>query len=307
MKIFKRKRTAPNRLIFQQSAAGINKKAKRSRRKKIVSQKQVFQAIGKPSRLKNFFQYLGIGGGVALLALVVLFLFGGDYFRVKHIDVKRNKLLTDSSQILEAVSDYYERNMWLVSSSEIEKALLKTFPILSEVKVVRDLPDRIKIELISYPIVANIHFEVAMKSAAGESVNSPNLQNEYHKSLVNQEGYVVSLNKEDLSLPEIYLIDQAEVPIQNSLVIKEAHLTEILRADRIINESLNLKVKRIKYFSYGREMHFETENGPTIWLDFEDSVENQLEKLIKHTAEFDLENNPPIYFDLRIKNKLIYK
>ena len=198
----------------------------------------------------------------------------------------------------------------MISVSEIAKVIHERFPIIATVNVQRVLPNILVIELVSYPIVANIKM-----SPQDEEISEAGLPDqeiaefvpEDQKALINQKGYVVATDKENLQLPEIYLVDRKKSVKEYELVMKQSHLKSILAALQIIDEKLHFKVKEIKYFTFAREMHFETESGITLWLDFEDHAENQLNKLIKIINQFDLEKNPPSYFDLRIKNRLIYK
>jgi hypothetical protein len=251
---------------------------------------------------RNIWRYLPLIIGLALIVFLIFIIFLSDVFKIKYIDVIREDLLTDSAQVRDSLQEYFGQNILFVSKREISQTINDKFPIVAGVKVERVFPNTLRLELISYPSVANIKFLVNSKSV-GDDLSGQIEQ----KGLLNKKGYVVAIGKENLQLPSIFLVDQDQEVFVYEQAIKTAHLEFILDTLKIIDEKLHLKIKKIEYYKYGREVHFIIEKGFVLWLDFEDTPYNQLEKLIKEINLFDLENDPPSYFDLRIKNRLIYK
>ena len=90
-------------------------------------------------------------------------------FIEEDIDVIREDLLTDSSLIRENLEEYFNKNIFFVSKKEVVERIHEKFPIVAGVKVERVFPNTLKLELLSYPIVANIKFHVEKFQEVGAS------------------------------------------------------------------------------------------------------------------------------------------
>jgi hypothetical protein len=86
------------------------------------------------------------------------------------------------------------------------------------------------------------------------------------------------------------------------------YIKEINNINKLIKENIiNIKVNELTYFVVERELHLKTENNTTIIFDLNKNIQNQLEKIvIFNKDQLNINKNPIIYIDLRIKNKVFY-
>ena len=99
--------------------------------------------------------FLAITAG--LFVVLILFLAFSSYFSVTNIEVVRENFNIDSAEIENEVNQYIGRSIVFFPRSKIYTTISNKFPEFASIKIRKVLPSTIKIQLESYPIVANLN------------------------------------------------------------------------------------------------------------------------------------------------------
>lgn len=126
------------------------------------------------------------------------------------------------------------------------------------------------------------------------------------KGLLNGIGQAIFDRTDNLELMTIILHDLKEPVLDRQQIISPAQMSYLLESIAYFQSSMNLEVGSVYYFSAGREIHLKTRKGLSVWLTFEVSFKDQIDKLkaIYESAELSKQNLS--YIDLRIREKVIY-
>ncbi len=308
------KKKKKNKKIYLPGLMSVSSKTKKRRKtdgniKIYLESKKV---INPPSR--GILRYTIYVFFLCLIGFIIFILFFSSIFSLKYIDINRDDLITDSNTIRFALRSYNGKNIFFVSLEDIREKIYKEFPMIADLKIERVFPDALAVDLITHKNVANVNFIVKESTKKNEIMSKYiddtgiDKKEEFTKgvALINSKGYILGIGKEDPNLPVIHLADYNKKIEEYDLIIPENHLNKIFEAVAILNNKTDFSLDSIEYYFYGREYHLNTIEGFSLWLDFEDYPQNQLDKLIKHLDLFDFEKDPPVYLDLRIKDRLIY-
>lgn len=102
---------------------------------------------------KNALLYVMIG---ALLLVIFVFLFFSSYLRIKNVEVVRENLNINSAAIENELTPFIGKNILFFQRQKAVDRIHQKFPEFSAVTVKKVLPKSLRIELKSYPIVANL-------------------------------------------------------------------------------------------------------------------------------------------------------
>ncbi len=147
------KKRKPKRLYVATKSKWYNKPR---RKNKIYNPRKVFTKglRNNFSRfVKDAFMYL-VAGGV-LLGLLIFFLFS-NRFSISSIEVSRDNLYVDNAAVMLLLKPYEGQSIFTFSKTEAQVLIQDAYPEFEEVTVRKFLPDKIKVELKSHEIVANI-------------------------------------------------------------------------------------------------------------------------------------------------------
>jgi hypothetical protein len=101
---------------------------------------------------RSVFWVIGIGGVLLLVGLLAL----SSYFSIKSVEVDRQNFNIDSAKIENRLSSFIGRNLIFLQKSSVSQAISQDFPEFSDINVIKLFPSKIKIQLTSAPIVANL-------------------------------------------------------------------------------------------------------------------------------------------------------
>lgn len=264
-------------------------------------QKKRGSMVIEPARIKSGKSNLGRKILWTLLILVIV--GGGSYivffshsFDLKKWDFKEGDNIVEPDEILNQMMEKEKnKNLLFINENAIISQILANYPQVKNVEVKKIFPQKIRIEIENYPLVANLTDRV------GEVRK---------KFLINSNGYLTQENTEDPALPYIE-IQTAEMLALKSTAMKVETLEYILKSIRLFEEKFSMKVLDAQYLSREREVHLKTEKFFSVWIDLEKDLTKQLEKLKNALVKLDIYHLSLEYIDLRISGtdneKVIYK
>ena len=94
--------------------------------------------------------------GALLIGSLLLILFLSSYFSIKTIGVARQTFNIDSAKIENKLNNFIGQNLVFFPKNRIVKVIHQEFPEFSEIHVKKIFPDRIQIDLVSQPLIANL-------------------------------------------------------------------------------------------------------------------------------------------------------
>lgn len=326
--IFRKKR--PKRLYYPTKSSWYRKPR---RRPKVRSSRKIFSHNIRTHftrLLKDAFLYVVIG---AVFLVLVIFLLFSSRFAINKIEVARDDLHIDSAMVTELLADAKGQSIFTFSTRKAAALIQEKYPEFSKVEVRKLLPNRIKIDLETYDIVANIkayyvlpkveappaseedqqalQISEALKSAfdleAGtETEDKEEITPIEQKALLNRIGQAIFDREEDLELMTI-TVDGLTQPIEDrEVVIPKEAMDYILNSIKYFVNLMQMDIVSVRYLPTAREVHLTTDNNLVLWLSTMKDYKEQLDKLhtIYKVAELDKENLA--YIDLRVKEKIIY-
>ena len=324
-------RKKPKRLYYPTSSRWYMQPRKGSA---IKSSRKVF-AYNIRTRFTRFFKnavYFTIS--LAILIILFVFLFFSSYFSVTNIEVVRKDFNINTAAIGNELNQYLGENIIFFQKSNIMNAIREKFPEFATVEVNKIFPHTIKVQLESYPIVANLRayyilpkaetsvantedksmvkleeaLQAAMTLEGGrpETTAKEELNPIEQKCLLSRIGQAIFDQEENLELLTIS-VGNLDQPIEDrEIVIPKEEMDYIFDSMRYFNNTFEMQITSAKYLPIAREIHFKTDSNIWIWLSLEKDYKNQIDKLktIYETAELNKEEIK--YIDLRISEKVIY-
>lgn len=238
---------------------------------------------------------------IVFIAVVLIFsiysIFFSGFFNIKTISVEANDLENEAvaQKIEQKIGGVLGKNIIFTSTTDLESTVLKSFSELEEINISKNYPNTIQVNFKEYPLAANLINE------------SSTLKKTY---IINSIGYVVKEDYENPSLP--YIREKTDEPINpKEAAIDRAKLKIILNTIQYFEDKFGMKVKEVVYKPIAREIHLLTERDFYIWLDIQQSTEEQLKKLKKALVKLNIYEDNFAYIDLRISgnngDKIIYK
>jgi len=331
--VFFRKKS-PHRLYYPVKSRWFTKPRLkvRSPRRAILGNMQSHVA----KLLKNSMSFVLAGIGLAVL---IGFLFLSSYFSVTKIEVVRQDFNINSAAIENHLNSFIGKNILFFPRAQAVNAILQKFPEFASITLNRQLPHTLKINLESYPIIANLRaFYVLPKpELAPVDPNAPlvtenkelmdhafNLTGNKNnngetpvaaaekqapveqKCLLNKIGQAIFDKEENLELITVTVIGLTQPIADREQVIPKETISYMLDTIQYFSNLFKMQVKAVEFRPAGRELRLKTDSHLVIWLTLEKDYKEQLDKLktIYEPAELNKENLS--YIDLRVKEKVIY-
>lgn len=238
---------------------------------------------------------------LALLAAGYLVFFSG-FFTVSSVSVQRDALTTSVPLIQSALSDVVGRNLLLVGSSALEERLYRTFPEVKAFEVEKLLPRTIKVTITEYPVVAKLR-----EQTTGTVW------------LLNEIGQVVK-KETSAALPLIEYRNAYQFPFSDverqftalthlqdgTIALAARDVRFILEAREHLRNKFSIGAKEMPLYPLERELHVHTDRGWQVWLDMDQDVAGQLDRLAITAGQFNAASSRLAYADLRVKGRIIY-
>jgi len=264
---------------------------KRGKRKKILAVPSIQPKSF--SKIKRFFIILGSLAAIGGLVYLIGF---SHFFDVKSWEIYEDKTkITNDDAVNELLKKQKNKNLFFIDENQISKDIKAIHPEYEKIMVEKVFPQKIKVQITEYPIIANI-------------VNV--VQGIQKKFVMNSQGFLTDENTENPELPYIKVFTNNVFSVHTT-IIDQDKLNYIINAINLFQEKFNMKVLNAEYHVREREVHLQTEKSFFVWLDMEKDANAQLEKLKKVVPKLDIYHTPLEYIDLRIdgtdNQKVIFK
>ncbi len=284
-------RIAELRSPYVKKAIVPSKFFKRGKRKKTL----VMPTI-QPRTVSKAKKTLTLLVGLAVLIGIIYLVGFSNFFDVKTWDIVEDGTKVTTEDDLNALlKKEKNQNLIFVDQQQIVNDVRAIHPEFKKIIVNKIFPQKIRLQIEKYPIVANIVNVV-------EGIQK--------KFLVDSQGFLTDENIDNPDLPYIKIFTN-EVFSVHTDAIDQDKLNYILNAVTSFQEKFSMKILNAEYHVREREVHLQTEKNFMVWIDMEKDLNAQLDKLKKALPKLDIYNTPLEYIDLRISGtdneKVIYK
>ncbi|MBU2595588.1 FtsQ-type POTRA domain-containing protein [Patescibacteria group bacterium] len=235
---------------------------------------------------KKFFYFI-----LLIIALVFIFygLFFSSFFRVKNMDLKGTNLV-DGDKVKKVITYALneEDNIFLYQGADIAAKIKENFPLISEVRVQKGIPDTIRVVIQEREPV--IVWQTGNK-----------------KYLVDKEGlsYLEADANNSKDLPIV--IDSQNLPVKLSDKVASSKFLDFFReiVEKFSPRS-NLKIKELKINETTFDLSVVTTDGFVVFFDTQRSAETELDDLRRVMTHLK-GAKPKEYIDLRVEGWAYYK
>ena len=317
---FKKKK--PKRLYMPTKSKWYRKPRKKPV-KKMGPRRAVFSK-GMKTGFSRFFKdaiaYIIIGA--LFIGILGFFLFSNK-FSIAKIEVARSDIYVDNAGVAQLLNDYKGQSIFSFSKNEAKALIEEAYPEFSDVQIKRLLPNTIKVDVVTYDIVANVRAFYTLPNAE-ESIHlndEPDEDSEENevapisrqeitpieqKALLNSIGQALIGREENPNLVTI-TIDGLTQPIEDKqFVIEPEHMQFINESVRYVVNTEKMEIKEIIYFPIAHEVHLVTQDDLTLWLISKKDYKSQLNRFSTIYNLAEMQDEDIAYFDLRVNEKIIY-
>jgi len=232
---------------------------------------------------------------LALFLLAFYSVFLTDYFVIKQVVLLENGKLSANAGLNQLASRFLGKNLFLVGQTEVVEKFGNFSASLSDLRLNRDFPDKLSIEIAEIPVIANLAVTVD-----GTAKNYT----------INRSGLIVGIGTTEPKLPTLN-VRASSFPSSKDPYIESDLLTLILETKSYFEQTLKLKVVELNYLLIARELHLKTETGFVVWIDLGYDPKKQINKLRDAESKLGFREQKYEYFDLRItgatSDRIIFK
>ena len=163
-----------------------------------------------------------------ILILLILMFFKSDFFKVHLVDISLNKINCADQKTIKEKSEVLNKNIFLLDGKKINDNLKNKFICIQDVKLEKNLPSKIKLDIQGREAVAQLlsisGFEASASSLI-ENTATPSALQITDTSLVDSEGVIFS-KETSLSQPKIYIYGGK---LEDEYLIKTLSILKALR------------------------------------------------------------------------------
>lgn len=241
-------------------------------------------------QIKNLFKAsIMVGILLSVMAIFIIFAVFSPYFNLKKITVVRDSPNLDVEQIDKILENFYGQNLLFLSQPELIKNLQETFPEFREIKIKENWPSEINLEItISPPLFNLLNTETA------------------NFSVISEDGVVLKEEPaEDLPVIKVFQHENI-IQLREKIMTKE-DLQKIIKAENFLQQVTKLPLHATHLYWTARELHLISTGEMQIWIDLQQPIEAQLQKLEEAVNEIGLYTNRFEHIDLRIPKQVFWK
>lgn len=281
------------------------KKSYRHRREFLLDSNQT--RIRKPKKLRNRFlnilervllirqikklfkTSIVVGILFSIMALFIVFAVFSPYFNLKKISVVRDNPDLDIERVEKVLEDFYGKNMLFLSQREVVSTLQESFPEFREIKVEENWPSEIILKItISPPLFNLLNTDTA------------------NFAVISADGVVLKEEPEE-DLPVIKVFQHENTIQLREKIMDKEDLQKIIRAENFLQQVVKLPLHATHLYWTAKELHLISTGEMAIWLDLQQEIEPQLQKLEESINEIGLYTNQFVHIDLRIPKQIFWK
>ena len=241
-------------------------------------------------QIKNLFKAsIMVGILLSVMAIFIIFAVFSPYFNLKKITVVRDSPNLDVEQIDKILENFYGQNLLFLSQPELIKNLQETFPEFREIKIKENWPSEINLEItISPPLFNLLNTETA------------------NFSVISEDGVILKEEPaEDLPVIKVFQHENI-IQLREKIMTKE-DLQKIIKAENFLQQVTKLPLHATHLYWTARELHLISTGEMQIWIDLQQPIEAQLQKLEEAVNEIGLYTNRFEHIDLRIPKQIFWK
>ncbi len=239
--------------------------------------------------LKMFRESVLFGILFFVMAAFILFAFFSPYFTLKKIIIVRDNPNLNVQQIETSLDEFYGKNLFILSHSDLQAVLSENFPEFRSVKITEKWPDQLEFKIEISPPAANL-----------QNMETANF------AVISDDGVILSENADE-SLPIIKVFQHEKIITARQRFVDKETFAKIFEAERLYNEKIKLPVKELHFYFLSKEIHLVSSDGMVIWLDAQVDIAQQIRKLELGANEIKLYSRKFEHIDLRIPERVIHK
>lgn len=318
--MFFKKKKPKNRLYIPTKA----KWYRRPRRSVSVENTRKLLNLSSKKRFSRFFKdvilyvlALGFFAGI-----VIFFLFSGK-FSINKIEIARNDLYINNAAISKLMEPYKGHSIFTFSKAKAQKVIQDRYPEFSKVEIRKLLPDRIKIELETYDIIANLEAYYVLptisssedESSLGQDEaetsdktqsSSQNLAPVKQEALLNSIGQAIFDRETKPELMTLVIKGLSQPVEDRQIIVPKTDLNYINESVNYLRNTAKMEVKQIVYLPIAHEIRLTNTDDLTIWIIATKSYKSQLDRFNIAYKAPEVEKQDIAYMDLRVDEKVIY-
>lgn len=281
--------------ILHKNKRNIKAKRRQNTIRKLTKLIQPKQAL----RENPGFSKFTLIAAISFITLGTIYvIFFTSLFEIKKIQIFEGEQETTNVQVRKLVEPIRGKNILFIDSDAISRTLRTEIENISAIAIKKLPPKTIKITYAKFENVANLI-----------NIDTKN-NNQRTKQIINETGVITQKGKSNIDLPNISIQREGEYELSDQ-AISQAKLNYILEATQMFTERFDIQVFEAAYLREAREVHLITDKGFIVWLDMEQDLTQQLNKLKNSIPKIDIYNDAFEYIDLRIESangdKIIFK
>lgn len=227
---------------------------------------------------------------IIIFIVLIISLIFWPLFKIKFIEIIKQDNITNMTIAYKATDKFRWNSILNIKENDVLKRLKDYQQNIKDIDIDIALPDTLKINISSYKWIFN--------------------------TIINEKSYIVTEN--GTLIPQTFSEELKELKIikdfdKNKFIdYKKIFNTKFLSDIVLIVSSLKeniieINISEIKYFITERELHIKTEKNTILIFNLNSNIKEQIEKIsIFNKEHVNIDKNPIIYIDLRIKNKVFY-
>jgi cell division septal protein FtsQ len=266
-----------------------------NQKKQIKSKKNRNRALNFFARILGFKKILKLFKASFLLGILLFLMTGftifallSPYFDLKKILVIRDSPNLEVEKIEENLVDFYGNSLFFLQHREIREKLFSIFPEFREIEISEKWPNSIELKIkISPPRYTVLNVETA------------------NFSVLSEDGVVLT-QKPNEELPVLKILQHKLPILPREKIFEKEILNKIELAQKFFLE-LKMPIKETRYLYNAREIHLITKNDTEVWLDAQNSIEEQITKLSLASERIGFYEKLLHHIDLRIPERIFWE
>lgn len=317
--MFFKKKKSTNRLYIPTKA----KWYRRPRRSTSPENTRKLLTLSTKKRFSRFFKevilyVLALG---FLAGVVIFFLFSGK-FSINKIEIARNDLYINNAAISKLMEPYRGHSIFTFSKAKAQKMIQDKYPEFSKVEIRKLLPDRIKVELQTYDIIANVeaYYVLPILSSSDEvsedtdvsktsdvvRSSSQDLTPVKQQALLNSIGQAIFDRDTKPELMTLVVKGLSQPVEDRQVIVPKTDLTYINESVNYLRHTAKMEVKKIVYLPIAHEIRLTNADDLTLWLVITKSYKSQLDRFNVAYQAPEVDIKDVAYMDLRVDEKVIF-
>jgi len=240
-----------------------------------------------------------------LLLLLLLAAFGMLVFspivEVREVKVIRYESRLDKEETQKVLTPFFNRHLFFLSLREVEEVLEDAIRDLNDVRLYKEYPSMLRVEIELDPIVARL--KILDPGSEDVEVGTGAILD-----FLTEEGMyaIAPLSEGTESLPLITVVDWGVRPVEGDVLVTPELLSRMEESEKSLSEQFGHTIEGRKVFLRAQEYHLLLGRGIELWFDKSSPVEDQLLRYRTFLKGVNLDEVEE-YIDLRISDRVVYK